>query len=212
MDERPELWTWVAPGMQLRFRTPLDLDCGSPGSPTAVAVGAGSGLLALYDSGSGPAVEHRLGWGTVCQTVTRPDVVDVTASGPHLAVVRADPEGLVLDLLTLATASRHVRTPPIMARRSRRCTCRQRNASRCVITATSSPSTTTPGSIVALDSGTSELLLDLSLRDRAAEPRGRRCGAVRCGVGVGVGVDEPSTPLAPLSAGAMSSDPGAGMY
>ena len=209
MDERPELWTWVAPGMQLRFRTPLDLDCGSPGSPTAVAVGAGSGLLALYDSGSGPAVEHRLGWGTVCQTVTRPDVVDVTASGPHLAVVRADPEGLVLDLLTprdsvtsRADSADHgatiatVHLPP-----AERVSLRHH------------------GDVVTVHDHTREHRrprlgnVRAAARPEPAGPSGRAARAsVRCGVGVGVGVDEPSTPLAPLSAGAMSSDPGAGMY
>ena len=99
VDRRPQLWTWSLPEMILRSRTRLDLRSGAQGGPTALAVGAGSGLLALFEGAGGPTVEHRLVWGTLCQTLTGPDVVDVTASGPHLAVVRAEPDGQALDLL-----------------------------------------------------------------------------------------------------------------
>ena len=99
VDLRPQLWTWSLPEMVLRSRPRLDLRPGGQSGPTALAVGAGSGVLALYEGAGAPRVEHRLAWGTLAQTLTGSDVVDVTSCGPHLALVRAEPDGQALDLL-----------------------------------------------------------------------------------------------------------------
>ena len=97
VDGVPQLWTWALPGMALRRRAPMALVGPDGTGPLAVAVGAGTGLLAWYGPGEAPTLDGqpdggtvRL-WsaaGTVQHTYSDADLVGIDSAGPYLALRR----------------------------------------------------------------------------------------------------------------------------
>ena len=118
VDLVPQLWTWSLPQMSLRHRSPVDLI--APGSSDALldmAAAAGTGLLCLHETESGPRLTLIGPAGELRAQTVDPAALAVLASGPAHAVVRQGSGELGLEVLsTFAEPTRAPSWPETVAR------------------------------------------------------------------------------------------------
>ncbi len=91
VDGVPQLWSWSLPDLTLRHREPVRITApNAPGQLRGVAAAAGTGLLTLHDTGSGPLLTLYRNAGRKFGRVTDPRAVGVLAAGPLHAVLRSE--------------------------------------------------------------------------------------------------------------------------